>query len=155
MPFSEESLQRVPTVDKPMWLSPWGMLVGYCAVIFYLSSRSDLVIPNSLVGGDKMAHFLEYGMLGWLWIRAVKITWPAWPTLAVLLSTAAFVGVFGLSDEWHQLYVPRRYADLYDALADVCGGTFSACCFLLWWRLRNKETVYTPEGYERPSGGIS
>jgi len=155
MPFSRENLPSIPSIDKPIWLSTWGVLIGYCAVIFYLSSRSDLVIPNILVGGDKMAHFLEYGVLGWLWGRAVRITWPAWPTLTVLLSTAAFVGAFGLSDEWHQLYVPRRNSDLSDVLADICGGMFSTSCFLLWRWLRNKAVLNAPEGREYPSGSVS
>ncbi len=54
----------------------------------------------------------------------------------VLLATFAFTGLYGLSDEWHQIYVHGRSAELLDALADVCGGTFGGVAFLLWLRFR-------------------
>ena len=31
--------------------------------------------------------------------------------------------VYGASDEWHQYYVPGRYADVWDWVADIVGAT--------------------------------
>ena len=37
-----------------------------------------------------------------------------------------FAMTYGLSDEFHQLFVPGRSAELYDALADTIGGFLGA-----------------------------
>ena len=53
-----------------LWL--WGPVVGYCALIFLLSAQSDLSPP---------VFSLEYGVLGILWVRGVKASWPHWTFL--------------------------------------------------------------------------
>ncbi|MBI3801091.1 MAG: VanZ family protein [Deltaproteobacteria bacterium] len=119
------------------WCSTWGYVIAWGAVIFTLSAQSDLSLPPALPpSSDKVAHFLVYGVLGWLWARAIRLRCPQWATMLVLLSTLAFTGLYGLSDEWHQMYVPGRSPDLYDALADLCGGTVGGAALLLWLRFR-------------------
>ncbi|HEV8713412.1 MAG TPA: VanZ family protein, partial [Candidatus Binatia bacterium] len=66
-------------------------------------------------------------------------------TVAVVLSTVAFTGLYGLSDEWHQVYVPGRCADLYDALADAYGGTLGGVALLLWLRGREEGKTRASE----------
>jgi hypothetical protein len=112
-----------------LWL--WGPVVGYCALIFLVSAQSDLSLP-AFAGSDsdKVAHGLEYGVLGILWARAAKATWPHWAFLLVLASTSLFIGLYGVTDEWHQFYVPGRFADGHDALADLCGGTLGGMGYL-------------------------
>ncbi|MGH8008957.1 MAG: VanZ family protein, partial [Candidatus Binatia bacterium] len=73
-------------------------------------------------------------MLGWLWARAVKNSRPEWTTATVLFSALLFTGFYGLSDEWHQYYVPGRSADLRDVVADAVGGTLGGISYLLWLR---------------------
>ena len=48
----------------------------------------------------------------------------------MLASTILFTGLYGVTDEWHQLYVPGRFADWHDALADLCGGTLGGMGYL-------------------------
>lgn len=135
------------------WLRTWGFVAAWCALLFSLSAQPDLKLPDSLPSfSDKIAHFLNYAVLGWLWSRAVRINQLRWPALTVLLSTCAFTGIYGLSDEWHQLYVPGRSAELRDALADVCGGTCGGIGFLLWLRLREdaRAKVEVPEPLRDP-----
>ena len=121
------------------WLTTWSYVIAWCAVIFILSAQSNLQLPDSLpASSDKVAHFWLYGVLGWLWARAVRAGHPGWTAAAVVLSAVAFTGLYGLSDEWHQVYVPGRCADLYDALADVCGGTVGGAAFVLWLWFREE-----------------
>jgi len=51
------------------WLPP----VAYMALIFYMSSK---FMPAGLLPEvwdiDKVMHFVEYGILGFLWFRAIK-----------------------------------------------------------------------------------
>jgi len=128
------------------WCSTWGYVIAWGAVIFTLSAQPDLSVPISLPpSSDKVAHFLVYGVLGWLWVRAIRLRGPKWATMLVLLSTLAFTGLYGLSDEWHQMYVPGRSPDLHDALADVCGGTFGGVALLLWLRFREESRARVSE----------
>ena len=66
---------------------------------------------------DKIVHGCLYGVLGvtlaWGWYRAPG----SMQHVALLLLGA----VYGLTDEWHQLFVPGRVADAGDWLADVVG----------------------------------
>ncbi len=106
------------------------MLV-YGALIFSLSSASDL--PNLPKGfSDKAAHLLLYSGLGFLLARALagglRRRVPAWvPPLVVLLAVA-----YGVSDEVHQFFVPRRHFDLLDLTADAIGAGLGAGLLWLW-----------------------
>ena len=135
----EERQPRVLT-NGTQWLTTWSYVIAWGAVIFILSAQANLQLPDSLPpSSDKVAHFWLYGVLGWLWARAVTARHPGWTTVAVVLSAVAFTGLYGLSDEWHQAYVPGRCADLYDALADVCGGTLGGVALLLWLWFREES----------------
>lgn len=111
----------------------------WCLVLFSLSAQPDLGVPGDIPESDRVAHLLAYGILGWLWGRAVRVSRPGASTLAVLLSAVVFTGMYGVSDEWHQSYVPGRSADWLDGLADVCGGALGGAAFLRWGRLGQKD----------------
>jgi VanZ family protein len=87
-------------------------------------------IPNPHLpvpkGSDKWAHFLVYAMLGVLVARAVELK----PRRAALM-VAVVVGVslFGAFDEWHQYFIPGRFPDVMDWLADSVGGAVGATMF--------------------------
>jgi VanZ family protein len=128
-----------------LWL--WGPVIMYCALIFTLSAQQDLS-PPQFPSSDKLAHFLVYSVLGILWARAAQASWPHWTFSLLLLSTMFFTGLYGVMDEWHQLYVPGRFSDWHDALADVCGGTIGGTGYLVGLRLltRKTESRLTPVG---------
>lgn len=105
---------------KSKWLLTWGPVVGYCLLIFAGSAQTTLTAPE---GGDKVAHLVEYCMLGVLWARAASATWTTWTWRALLISTIIFTGIYGVGDEMHQYYVPGRFSAVSDVLADLCGGT--------------------------------
>jgi hypothetical protein len=123
-----------------IWL--WGPVVGYCALIFLMSAQSDLSLP-ALAGSesDKVAHVLEFGVLGILWARAAKAHWPHWTCLLVLVSIGLFTGLYGVMDELHQLYVPGRFSDWHDALADLCGGTLGGMGYLIGAQVLRRRTM--------------
>lgn len=105
-------------------------MLAYAALIFALSSISK--VP-SLPGGmsDKTAHILLYSGFGFLVARALAgrrrraALWLMGVTLLV-------VGLYGLSDETHQLFVPHREFDLRDLAADVVGGACGTAAQWLW-----------------------
>jgi VanZ family protein len=74
---------------------------------------------------DKVIHALVYAVLGGLCFAAVRQTWTLTKGRMVAAATLCAV-LYGLADEFHQLFVPGRSADLYDALADGIGGLLGA-----------------------------
>ncbi|HSK11514.1 MAG TPA: VanZ family protein [Vicinamibacterales bacterium] len=117
--------------SRPHWVFLWGPVLAYALLIFALSSASDLPdLPERL--SDKLAHVLLYSGLGFLLARALAgglgRPVPGWaPPLVVLLAM-----LYGLSDEVHQLFVPRRRFDLLDLLADAVGAGLGAAAVWLW-----------------------
>ncbi|RMF56395.1 MAG: VanZ family protein, partial [Calditrichaeota bacterium] len=50
--------------------------------------------------------------------------------------------LYGVSDEFHQSFVPGRYTELSDFLADSAGVLFGLLCFVKWPKyVRNPSTA--------------
>jgi len=105
-------------------------VLAYAGLIFVLSSSTALthVIP-SVFGFDKLAHFCEYYIFGFLihrWLRAKRSGFADRYAahLTVVIGT-----LYGLSDEWHQSFVPGRHATLWDVLFDGLGVVTAALSY--------------------------
>ncbi|MGH2970442.1 MAG: VanZ family protein, partial [Solirubrobacteraceae bacterium] len=61
----------------------------------------------------KIAHMVEYGLLWWLWWRALGYGNPV-PAVAIALAYAA-------TDEYHQTFVEGRVGSPVDVLIDATG----------------------------------
>ncbi|MFQ5586510.1 MAG: VanZ family protein, partial [Thermodesulfobacteriota bacterium] len=113
----------------------WLPLVAYMGLIFYLSSRPDLpdVMPG-LTFGDKVAHLAAYALLAVLWVRALEKRWTAIDEKRLFIIAVLCTGLYGISDEIHQYFVPGRSADFLDAIADIAGGMVGARLSLRFMR---------------------
>lgn len=91
-----------------------GAALAWMLLMFWLSSRSDLPDPARLpewIPVDKVAHLILFAVLAALfYLSGLRARW------AVVAAA-----LYGLSDEFHQMYVPGRSPDLRDWLADVVG----------------------------------
>lgn len=128
---SSPSRARPRDPDRPHWLWLWGPVLVYAAIIFSLSSASHLPdLPRGL--SDKGAHLLLYCGFGFLIARALAgglgRPVPLWVLPFVVLLAVAY----GVSDELHQLFVPRRHFDLLDLAADAIGASLGAGVLWLW-----------------------
>ncbi len=91
-------------------LGLWGPVLLYCALIFALSSISSVpALPGHM--NDKTAHALLYSGLGFLVARALSGGAGRPVNASVPVIVLAFAALYGLSDEFHQLFVPRRSFD--------------------------------------------
>lgn len=86
----------------------------------------------------KSGHFLGYGALGMLWLRAWRMTFstPRKKTYpwGSQLPDARFLAQAGLAllgtalvaswDEWHQTFLSNRQGSPWDVLLDCCGAAF-------------------------------
>jgi hypothetical protein len=119
----------------------WPYLIlttAYCAGIFFLSSQPKLPeMPPPWFrfdGMDKVAHTLVYGGLA----AVVSVgLWRSDPTIARgrhFVLPIAFALVYGLTDEFHQTFVPNRGFEWLDLFADGIGATIvqGAGCPILW-----------------------
>jgi VanZ family protein len=116
----------------------WGPVLLYCALIFWLSSISSVpALPGHM--SDKAAHALLYSGLGFLVARALAGGAGRPVNASVLVIVLAFSALYGLSDEFHQLFVPRRSFDLRDLAADVAGGGVGSAAWWLWSAFRRSS----------------
>ena len=92
------------------------------AVVYSAWNASDNAESNAV----ERFHFLEYGLITWLFYRA----WRPLDDLAIfLLPTLAGI-IVGTAEEWLQWFIPNRVGELRDIFlnlaAIVCGLLFSA-----------------------------
>ncbi len=114
------------------------------ALIFALSAQPDL---NSGLGdvdlvGRKIVHAVEFGVLWWLWLRALD-TVPsvrvgqAGPRVVAALITLTYAA----TDEYHQTWVDGRHGSPVDWLIDA-GGV--AIAIFVLRRVQRRPTTPKP-----------
>jgi len=118
----------------------WFPVLLYIVLIFTVSSIPNLRIPNFPGLSDKLVHACEYGVLGFLMVRALRGT-----TMATSVPAALVAILFGLTvalaDELYQAYIPGRQSDPLDFAADSAGLAISAILFLLLRGIRRTRTA--------------
>src|SRR5262245_44263218 len=109
-------------------VSRFGPPIALMALIYALSAQPDL---NSGLGtidliGRKLIHATEYGLLWFLWLRALGYRRP-------LIAAAIAVG-YSITDELHQTTVHGRHGSPVDVLIDTTGVAIA------WtvWHLRGR-----------------
>jgi len=114
MQFFKKTLLRLPAP----------LIAG---TLWFISSQTTLPQPpGSILGWDKLHHFMAYGVLGFcigLWIT--QAFWKRRPALAVLLTTMTG-SLYGAIDEIRQYFVPGRYCDIWDWVANTLGALTGA-----------------------------
>jgi VanZ family protein len=106
-------------------------------IIFFLSSRpGDSIHLPDIADLDKILHSLVYGVLALAALFAVPEhkyqTNPFRTSLLVVL----FCLLYGISDEFHQSFVPGRFPSFFDLVADTVG---AAVVVFVWFRMKKKR----------------
>lgn len=112
----------------------WLPALLWMALLFALSSRSFRDAPSGL---SPFVHFGEYFILGLLLLFALTRT-SGWRAGPIMLAAVVLAGLYGISDEWHQSFVPERFADPVDVLVDVVGAAGAA---FVWFRIHAQAAV--------------
>ncbi|MEK7279601.1 MAG: VanZ family protein [Nitrospirota bacterium] len=99
-------------------LSCWILVFLYAALIFYLSSGP---ITADVPGNDKLYHMIEYGIFSLLLYNALSSSFRKERPWKIALLAIILTILYGISDEFHQLFVPSRSSDPYDVVADASG----------------------------------
>lgn len=119
-------------------------LVFYWILIIVLTSLPSNSLPKVALS-DKVNHFLAYFglavLLGGTLFHQRKFNFLS---SNYILATIIIASFYGLVDEIHQLFIPGRYCELYDWLANFVGviaGTFFIYLFLKGKEKRNSIEV--------------
>ena len=71
---------------------------------------------------DKVFHFLEYLVFGFLLARVIQTAQPK-TRLKLFVFVIVFALIWGAIDEVHQSFVPLRDASFFDLIADCLGAS--------------------------------
>ena len=113
----------------------WWPSLAWMGLIFWLSSQPDLPHapgPWLELLFKKGAHAFVYGMLAWLYLRALRAESgrrARWVSVGLAL-------VYALTDEYHQTFVPGRNGNLFDVAVDGTGAALAMWLDVRWRRFR-------------------
>jgi len=128
----KESLATIP----PYRFLP---VIGMMAAIFFVSSQpGDKLHLPTFLNYDKAWHMLEYGLLSATCFFALPQTHPTRTRTSTALGVICFAFFYGVTDEFHQSFVPLRTSSFADVVADTLGAAIVAAAW--WWRAGSVKT---------------
>jgi len=133
----EGHIEGLSSVGMRALAARFGPVAWMMGFIFYCSHQpgDELPLPGFFLA-DKLAHTMVYAALGAAWLHALDRRWRRRHPALAAWSAVAFGLFYGLSDEYHQSFVPGRFPSVADLVADGVGGLASGALF--WWRRRGK-----------------
>ena len=93
-----------------------------CATVIFILSAQSSVISSQLIP-DYLAHALEYAVFALTLVWGASTGWSNRLSLTGVMGVWAIASLYGISDEFHQSFVPGRQASVGDVAADS-GGAF-------------------------------
>ena len=105
-------------------------MVVIMGVIFYLSHQPGSLnqLPQ-LMGLDKLGHSIAYGILAGAFLYGLHPFIHNSNRAVAGAIVVLFCTVYGISDEFHQAFIPGRFVSAWDVMADCFGALFVVC----WW----------------------
>ena len=118
------------------WVTLWGPVIAYMAMLFGFSSLSTLPSPPADFSFYDV-HVAAYAGLGAVTARATgkglrDVSWRA------VLAAVVISSLYGVSDEYHQLFVPGRTFEVLDMIADTIGSVVGASAVGAWSIIRRR-----------------
>ncbi|MEK6656624.1 MAG: VanZ family protein [Nitrospirota bacterium] len=101
--------------------------IAYALLIFLLSSFSGDKTEKLYLfkHSDKIIHLLEYAVLCFLVSKALSSTLKENVRRYIGLIAVVISLLYAITDEFHQSFVPGRYASIDDIFADGIGAVIS------------------------------
>ena len=114
----------------------------YVVVIFWLGSiHTSLSIPQDLIARDKLNHFLAFGLLTMLALRALRFEMVPAALGALIAASIAISSLTGALLELWQSLLPHRTAEFADWVADTIGALLAGLVCFLWIRWRERHVA--------------
>jgi VanZ family protein len=134
----------------PFALVLWIPVAVYMAAIFYASSLSVIPGPVGYWFSDTLLHMACYGGLALVTLRALARGKWTGVTVGVVIAAWLVATLYGVTDEFHQMYVPGRTPELRDLVNDAVGALAAVGVAGAWGIMRGPSRVDT-----RPPSGLS
>ncbi len=105
----------------------------YIAVLFFIFIVVIVILADTgnfphfvsalydFPNGDRLGHFILFGLLNFFITRAVLAALPSRPPIWVAISMGLIVALFVAAEEYSQIFFARRTADWVDLLAGYSG----------------------------------
>ena len=100
------------------------LALAWMGVLFYLSHQPALDAPMLFSGQDKLFHAIVYGILGFLLLGSRTPSMQGFTNTQVR-GSILIASLYGISDEFHQYFVPGRNTDVWDWVADTLGAVIA------------------------------
>jgi VanZ family protein len=116
------------------YLLPSAGAAAWMILIYYLSSvRGSHLGPDSVILDliKNMAHFVLFGALAALYLSMLTAGRRKRESLTPYLLSFVLTVLYAIGDEFHQSFVPGRYATVTDVMIDVSGAFTILCIFVL------------------------
>jgi VanZ family protein len=105
--------------------------------IFYQSHQpGDSFSLPRIAHIDKLLHMLVYTALGLAFLFALSPSWRHRRPFLAAVSVVLFCLLFGITDEFHQSFIPGRFPSGGDVVADTLGGVLAVLIGWGWHHLR-------------------
>lgn len=102
--------------------------------IFYLSHQpGDFSYIPEIFGIDKLLHIIAYGSLAATLLYGLNPKVKSSSRALTAVGVVFFCILFGISDEYHQSFIPGRSVSSWDVAADGIG----AFLVTVWWLKRS------------------
>ena len=105
--------------------------------IFFLSHQpgNSFSLPK-IENIDKLLHCLLYAVLGLAALWALSPQFRQKRPVLAAVGIVLFCLFYGITDEFHQSFIPGRSCDVFDVMADASGGVLAVICGWGWRRWR-------------------
>jgi VanZ family protein len=112
-------------------------MVAIMGVILFLSHQpnSNFAHLPQFEGIDKIAHIIAYGILAGTFLYGLQSFTHHSGRGNTSIIVVVFCLLFGISDEYHQSFIPGRQVSVWDVAADVVG----ALLVVGWWLSRQNQ----------------
>ncbi len=113
----------------------------FMGAIFLLSHQpgDSLHMPSFIPGFDKLVHMIVYGLLAATILYAFEPAINNGRTSVLFLVTVILCILYGIGDEFHQSFIPGRFASIVDLAADTLGAV-AACAVWFFWKRKKNST---------------
>ncbi len=114
----------LPLKSYKTWL-----FIAYALLVLIISSTQANHLPRIrfLMHNDKIVHFFEYLIFGFLLLNAME---NGSRSLKIRMIAFLIILIFPIFDEVLQSFVPGRFPEVLDGITDVFGGTFGIIMFI-------------------------
>lgn len=105
---------------KQIFLSLPAIIIA--AIIFIVSNTPNPGLPKlGIIWEDKLLHFIAYFIFGLSIILFLIVNLKSFNKNKIIILTLLLGAFYSASDEIHQYYIPGRYSDITDWIADMAG----------------------------------